>query len=130
MNGGKAVLRAHDALYDVAWPVASDPPAPVVIDLASREPRCDGGVTTTATSERERIDDDAIHMDLAGTKLAGVERVLHVTQTGKLCTAVLQLEQGRDREAYVYPDTGGGWSGWSYREADDSKTIVEPLTCK
>jgi hypothetical protein len=127
--GGKPVVRASGALFTVAWPVASDPPpAPVVIDLASREPRCDG-LVTASTSERERIDDDSIHMELAGTKLAGAERVLHVTQTGKLCTAVLQLEQG-NREAYVYPDTGGGWSGWSYGETKDNKTIVEPLTCK
>jgi hypothetical protein len=127
MNG-KPIVRARGALHEIAWPVPSDPPAPTVIDLASREPRCDGAVLSS--SERERIDDDSIHMDLAGTKLAGAERVLHVTQSGKLCTAVLQLEQGRDREAYVYPDTGGGWSGWSYRETDDNKTIVEPLTCK
>ncbi len=125
---GKPVLHAHGALYDVAWPVAADPPAPVVIDQASREPRCDA-LVTTSTSERERIDDDAIHADLGGAKLAGAERVLHVTQTGKLCTAVLRLEQGRDVEAYLYPESGGAWSGWSYREHDD-KTLVEPLTCK
>jgi hypothetical protein len=127
MNG-KPVVIAHGALYDVAWPVAADPPAPVVIDLASHEPRCDA-LVTASTSERERIDDDSIHVDLGGVKLAGTERVRHVTQTGKLCTAVLRVEQGRDVEAYVYPDAGGGWSGWSYREKDD-KTLVEPLTCK
>ena len=127
MNG-KPMLRAHGALFDVAWPVSPDPPAPVVIDVASREPRCDG-LVTASSSERERLDDDSIHMDLAGVKLTGAERVVHVTQTGKLCTAVLQLEQGRDREAYVYPDANG-WSGWSSRETDDNKTIFEPLTCK
>ena len=126
--GGKPVVRARGALFDVAWPVAPDPPAPVVIDFAAREPRCDG-LVTGSVSERERVDDGSIHMALANAKLEGAERVLHVTQTGKLCTAVLQLEFGRD-EAYVYPDTGGGWSGWSYRDTDREKTIAEPLTCK
>jgi len=127
-SNGKPVVRARGALYDVAFPIAADPPAPVVIDLAAREPRCDA--TALASSEREHVDDGSVHVDLAGTKLTGTERVVHVTYSGKLCTAVLQLEQGRDREAYLYPDTGGAWSGWSFKETTDNKTIVEPLTCK
>jgi hypothetical protein len=125
---GKAMLRAHDTLHEIAWPVTADPPAPIVIDATHPAPRCEG-LAASSTSRRERLESEPITMDLAGTQLTAVDRVVHDTLQGKLCTAVLQLEQGRDREAYLYADPGGGWSGWSYREADD-KTIVEPLTCK
>jgi hypothetical protein len=128
MNG-KPLVRAGGARYEIASPVMPDPPAPTMIDAASSATRCDGLVTGSLSSREPIEDGSVITMELGSAKLTANERIVHDTPNGKLCTAVLQLDQGRDVAAYLYADKGGGWSGWSYRERDN-KTSVEPLTCK
>ncbi len=127
--GGKLVMRVADAIYDVASPVPSDPPAGVALDTSALDARCDGLAIGSTARQEHVVGDSPVVVDLGGATYQTADRVLHDSATGKMCTSVYLLEQGRDKSAYVYPDKGGGFSGWSYRTTDD-KTLASPLTCK
>ncbi len=128
MNG-KLAMRVMDGVYEVASPVSGDPPAPVIVDATNKDARCDALAIGTTTYQEHVLGDTPVDMDLGGASYTAADRVLHDSATGKLCTSAYLMEQGRDKSAYVYPDKGGGWSGWSFRTADD-KAIAEPLSCK
>jgi hypothetical protein len=126
--GGKLTLRAADGLYDVAWPVPGDPPQGVVVDASNEDTRCEG-LAVGSTIHVARIEGPAVPVvvDLGKDTFSAVDRVIHDSASGKLCSAAYVMES-HDRDAYVYPDKGG-WTGWSHRTGEGNKTIVEPFTC-
>ncbi len=127
--GGKLALRAGDALYDVAWPVASDPPPGTVVDTSQSDARCDGLVTGT-TPHQTRVRGAApVVMHLGGATWTATDRVLHDATSGKACASAYLVEQGRDANGIVVPGPGGAWSGWTFRSAGE-KSLAQPFACK
>ncbi len=128
MINGKLVARSSSggALYDVAWPIAGDPPVPTQVDTDNKDDRC---VAPGTMIHRERNDADSPVVMIAGGKTFNVtDRVYHDTATGKVCTSVYLMDDGAHNEAYLYPDKGG-WSGWYYDTSGD-KSLMTPLTCQ
>jgi len=136
MNGSP-VVHARDWLFEVTSPLKDDPPVPIVIASGANDARCEGS-PIGALRHIDRIDDGAappVSVEISHAKgapevLEAFTRVQHNTMSGALCSSVYALHEhdagwGDAPEAYLYPEKGGGWSGWERRQS-----VVVPLTCK
>jgi hypothetical protein len=129
--GGKLTVRASDGgtLYDVAWPIAADPPAAVRVDDMNMDNQCDPTTTGTMVHRTSLEGDSPVTMELDKKTFKVSDRVHHDTSSGKPCTAAYIMEDDDRDEAYLYPDKGTGWSGWLYNSSGD-KTVIQPLVCQ
>jgi hypothetical protein len=135
------------ALFVAGPSPENDPPAPVVIDPATIDGRCDAhAATLRATSyipSAERLLRARVEVAKDGPpagRLSVSQRVTHSTSAGAICTSAFVLNGPDPRTyetqtAFLYPEAKG-WSGWWFHRAPDPKdatkkvTLASPLSCE